>query len=412
MSRYRFELAGPADDADLRHILAATPMAGRIAVAFRREPSYFAGAPCGGPLPPGRGLPRHGERPARRLRLRSASPRYVNGRPESVGYLSTLRLLAEHRNRGLVARGYAFFRRLHADGQARLYLTTIAEGNTTALTLLTSGRAGLPAYHDAGRYHTAAIPLTRRTNRGGRLPAWRSGRPGVKTWARLLAFLREQGPRRQFFPAYEEEDFVGETGVFKDLQLGRRAAGVSRRRPGRHAGRLGPARLSPDGGAWLRRRPRPGRGRRTTPVARLRGLPPLPPPGGAVRYLTAALPVVAGDDAAVFAALLAELRARAAGGPHDYLMLGLHESDPLLPVVRACPGDVVRHPAVSGMLGRRRADAAGAGRPTALFGAGLSVQGERNMHSDSTPAAVRHQEDARALVRARARGTGGRPAHF
>ena len=70
--------------------------------------------------------------------------------------------------------------------------------------------------------------------------------------------------------------------------------------------------------------------------ARLRGLPPLPQPGGAVRYLTAALPVVAGDDAAVFAALLAELRERAAGGSHDYLMLGLHESDPLLPVVRAC----------------------------------------------------------------------------
>jgi hypothetical protein len=37
----------------------------------------------------------------------------------------------------------------------------------------------------------------------------------------------------------------------------------------------------------------------------------------------------------VFAALLTELRARAAGGPRDYLMLGLHESDPLLSVVRA-----------------------------------------------------------------------------
>jgi len=44
MSRYRFELAGPADDADLRHILAQTPLPGPIAVAFHREPSYFAGA--------------------------------------------------------------------------------------------------------------------------------------------------------------------------------------------------------------------------------------------------------------------------------------------------------------------------------------------------------------------------------
>ncbi len=44
MSRYRFELATPDDDADLRHVLAATPMEGRIAVAFRREPSWFAGS--------------------------------------------------------------------------------------------------------------------------------------------------------------------------------------------------------------------------------------------------------------------------------------------------------------------------------------------------------------------------------
>ena len=44
MSRYRFELASPNDDADLRHILTATPMEGQIAVAFHREPSWFAGA--------------------------------------------------------------------------------------------------------------------------------------------------------------------------------------------------------------------------------------------------------------------------------------------------------------------------------------------------------------------------------
>ena len=48
---------------------------------------------------------------------------YVNGRPETVGYLSTLRLLAEHRGSGLLARGFGYFRELHQDGQAQLYLT-------------------------------------------------------------------------------------------------------------------------------------------------------------------------------------------------------------------------------------------------------------------------------------------------
>jgi hypothetical protein len=93
---------------------------------------------------------------------RSLRELYVNGQPTVVGYLSSLRVLPEYRNRGLVARGYAFFRRLHADGRTPFYLTTIAEGNETALQILTSGRAGLPMYHAAGRYHTIAIALPRR----------------------------------------------------------------------------------------------------------------------------------------------------------------------------------------------------------------------------------------------------------
>src|SRR5207248_343014 len=153
VSRYRFELAGPADDADLRRVLAETPMAGRVAVTFRRDPSYFSAPEVDGhcrqvvaarEVETGR-LVGFGSRSLRRL--------YVNGGPREVGYLSSLRLLAGHRNRGLVARGYAFFRGLHGDGRAPLYLTTIAEGNELAVRTLTSGRAGLPAYHDAGRYH-------------------------------------------------------------------------------------------------------------------------------------------------------------------------------------------------------------------------------------------------------------------
>ena len=60
----------------------------------------------------------------------------------------------------------------------------------------------------------------------------------------------------------------------------------------------------------------------------------MPRPGGAFRYLTAALPIVAEDDANVFAALLEELRDRSAGGPWAYLLVGLHEADPLLRVAQ------------------------------------------------------------------------------
>src|SRR5262249_46474659 len=144
--------------------------------------------------------------------------RYLNGRPESVGYLSNLRLLAGHRNRGLVARGYAFFRRLHADGKARLYLTTIAEDNRLARTILTSGRTGLPQYHAAGRYLTAALPLARRPPSNGAVTGVQVRPARAEDLPAVLAFLQGEGPYRQFFPCYQASDFFAPGGMFRDLE--------------------------------------------------------------------------------------------------------------------------------------------------------------------------------------------------
>ena len=46
---------------------------------------------------------------------RSLRDVYINGEARTVGYLSSLRVLPAYRNIGLVARGYAFFRRLHRE---------------------------------------------------------------------------------------------------------------------------------------------------------------------------------------------------------------------------------------------------------------------------------------------------------
>jgi hypothetical protein len=337
MSRYRFELATPADDADLRHVLAATPMEGRIAVAFHREPSWFAGAVVDGrfrqviacrDLHTGRVIG---------FGCRSVREVYVNGSPAVVGYLSGLRALPEYRNLGLVARGYAFFGELHRDDRVKFYLTTIAAGNETALKVLTSGRAGLPSYHPAGTYHTMAVPLPRgpraapacggvsvRPARSDDLPA-------------VLAFLAANGPRRQFFPCLREDDFLSSEGLMRGLSLDWL---LLAERHGRLAGTLAGWDQHSDRqsvvhayNGWLRWTRPP-----YNTWAWLRGLPGLPPPGEPLRYLTGALPVVAEDDRGIFAALLEALRARAAGRPWTHLLLGLHERDPLLPFAKRYQG--------------------------------------------------------------------------
>ncbi|HEV3138708.1 MAG TPA: hypothetical protein VGZ26_12410 [Pirellulales bacterium] len=331
MSRFRFELATTADDADLRQILADTPMPGRITVSFRREPSYFDAAQVDGRFRQVVAARDYEENRLVGFGSRSVSERYVNGRPETIGYLTSLRLLPAYRNRGLVARGYAFFRKLHADGRARLYLTTIAERNTLALALLTSGRAGLPTYHYAGRYHTLAFPVVRR-RRAPRASGDADFRPATADdLPAVLRFLETVGPRRQFFPHYQAGDFFAHDGTMKDL---RPTDMVLALRRGQLVGMLA---------GWDQHR-----FRQTVvhgyewPLGWLRpfynawatgcGKPRLPGTGDSFRYLTAALPLVAEDDPRVFALLLEALQSEA--GPWEYALLGLHETDPLLTVVK------------------------------------------------------------------------------
>lgn len=332
MSRYRFELATGADDAGLRNVLAQTPMPGAISVGFRREPSYLAAAIVEGRFRQAIAARDITDGQIVGLGARSVSLRYVNGQPAPIGYLSSLRILPAHRNGSLLARGYRFLHHLHEDGRTPLYLTTIAEGNQRAISLLSSGRAGLPNYHFAGHYHTAAIPRRRarctetisteiRPATAGDLPA-------------IVAFLNQIGPLRQFFPCYCEEDFCSEQGLLRGL---RPMDILLAFRDGRLAGTLG---------AWDQHR------WRQTVVhaysrtlrwgrpfynawASLRGAPRLPRPGEPVRCLAAALPVVAGDDPALFRSLIEAALERMADGPNEHLLLGLHQRDPLLDVLQS-----------------------------------------------------------------------------
>jgi hypothetical protein len=255
--------------------------------------------------------------------------RYVNGEPMPVGYLSALRVLPQYRSLGLVARGYSHFRRLHEDGRTKLYLTTIADGNTQAMAILTSGRAGLPRYHEAGRFITAVIPpqwakQKRSTHRMDVRPA-ESG-----DIASLVSFLRNQGAARQFFPVYDAEDLEGPQATFRGL----RPADITLAFSGNElVGALA---------AWDQRAMRQTVVQRYSrrlhafrplynAVARLRGRPLLPKAGDAFPFITGAVPLARDDDPEIASALVEH---QASANVHrSFLLVGLHERDPLLPAI-------------------------------------------------------------------------------
>lgn len=196
-------LADERHDEGIRNLLRRMPMPGPVEIAYTREPSFFAGLSIMGRVSQvvvaeddGR-VVATGSRSIRRV--------YVNGTAQDFGYLAGLRLLPSVRRGTLLARGYRYLRRLHADGAVPAYLTTIVEHNDAAVRLLTSGRAGLPAYIDHGRCLTHAIPCT-----PGKA---RPGRHGLRVlsgedvpWEDLVRFVNREGARRQFYPVLEASD--------------------------------------------------------------------------------------------------------------------------------------------------------------------------------------------------------------
>jgi hypothetical protein len=338
MSQFRIDVATAADDAELRHVLAATPMPGLITVSYRREPSYFGAAVVSGDFHQVLAV-----RDAAAGRIagfvsRSVRSMFVNGRPEPVGYLSALRSLPEYRNRSLLARGIAYLRQLHADGRAKIYLATISEGNDEAIRILTSGRTGLPTFHPAESYLGLAIPIPTRRRRQITEAGDATIRPARREdLPEIIEFLHKWGPRRQFFPDYKQDDFFHDGATFKDLAP---ADILLARRKDQLIGTVGSwdqhsfkqsivegystalKWLAPVYNSW----------------AKIRGRPAIPRPGTELRYLTAAIPVVADDNEEVFLALVRAVLAKASGGEQHYLMLGLHERDPLLPAARRLGG--------------------------------------------------------------------------
>ncbi|MBM4262711.1 MAG: hypothetical protein FJ145_14930 [Deltaproteobacteria bacterium] len=357
MNRFEFGLAEPSDDAVLRNLMAATPSGGKVVVSFRREPSYFDAAVVEGPFRQTIVARDRESGCVAAVGDRSVRQRFVNGVPTPIGFLSNLRILPQYRNQSILARGFRHLRCLHRDGRARLYLSTIAKGNQVAASALTTGRACLPRYHYAGDYHTAVIPLRKNPplKKGGRgdsnpsredqIPCYppfskgEAGRNGVfvreakpEDVSRLIEFLNQSGQVRQFFPVYGVADFFSASGSFRDLResdilltfRGSEIVGtlacwnqIAFRQTVVESYSTAVSWVRPLVNSW----------------AQLRGAVTLPKAGEPFRFVSGALPLVKNDDPQIFEPLLQAARSNVSDPRAEYLLIGLHERDPLRPVV-------------------------------------------------------------------------------
>ncbi|MFH0751081.1 MAG: hypothetical protein V2B17_04530 [Chloroflexota bacterium] len=329
LDAFEVRLASQEDEPEIRALVAATAMPGAVAVRFAREPDYFLGTtimgdPCDVVVVRDRRTGRLAG-----IGCRAERRAFVNGREERIGYIGQIRAADGYRGRWLVQRAMAWLR----DGRhtGLLYCGVVARENPRARELLVGRRApGAPVRTRLGGLTTCAIML--RPRHLPRIPGVDVEPGSARTIPEIVGFLREEGPRRQLFPAYAVRDFTdGRTlrGLApEDVAVARRG------------GRIVGVMAAWDQSAYKQdvvasygptlRRLHPA----YDALARVLGARPLTPPGAAIPLSFAACTAVAGDDPAVMRSLLAACAERARGLGNAFLMVGLADGDPLLPVVR------------------------------------------------------------------------------
>jgi hypothetical protein len=335
-----FSVAGPADEAELRALLRATPMAGAVRLRFEREPDYFAGG-----NDDGAGDTTIIARQAGRVVCLGRCSRrtvYVNGIRRESGYLGELRLLPNTpRGLAVLQAGYAFFDRLEAaraDGAAGFYFTSVATTNRRARAVLAGGRLGLPEYQPLAELVTVAWPVsTGRTWGEGRLVAAVAGIgtvAGLETVdaGELTEFLDQQARRYALAMPWTAASWP---------TLRRQGLGPEHFCVVRRAGRIVAAAGIWDQSGWrqtvvdgyvgVTARIRP----LINGLAWLAGRPGLPAAGARLKQASVhPLAVVADANAAEVGALLHALEKRAAALGVEWLVASLAAEDPLRAVLQ------------------------------------------------------------------------------
>lgn len=330
----RFRLATAEDDAALRRAFAATPMAGGMRLAFEREPSFFEALRVQGDVVQVILCEDSGTGEIAGIGTRCLADAFVDGTARRVGYLSDLRILPRWRKGTVLTRGYRFLRELDADGAADLYHTALFAENAEARAALSRERAGVPQYHPLGTFITAGIHPARV---GGVLPPspLHTTRGSPADLSRLVEFLNAYNATRQFAPVHRLEDFLP-GGRWRDFQVedfflvhdGPRllgAVGLWNQSAFKQTRVLGYA------GRWRMLHLLSRLTHRVLPVPRL------PSPGECFQFGYAAFLAIPTQDPGVLRLLLQAAREECSKRGWMHLLLSLHASDPLFPVMKTVP---------------------------------------------------------------------------
>jgi len=328
-TRFKLQWATPSDEPDIRALVGTVPMPGSVSIIFAREPDYFLGTtimgdPCDVLL-----VRQQSDGQLAGIACRTERRAYLNRQESALGYIGQIRVAEGFRGNWIVHRGAKWFKDISPPNL--LYIGVIASENPRARKLLVGPRlpGGLQV---AGKWGITTCAILLRSRRVLRIPGIEVQPGSLETLGVIAAYLRLEGPRRQFFPVYTHKDFLEGIKLRglkpEDIMVARRGNTI--------VGIMAvwdQAAYKQDiidsYGPELRL---------LSPfynlAARFIQAQPLTPPGQAIPLAFASCICVTEDDKAVTRALLSACLQNAFTRGKAFLMVGLADIDPLLPVVR------------------------------------------------------------------------------
>lgn len=285
------------DDGAILSLVRQTPQPGRVLLNFEREPSYFHGSSISCQQDDVWVARAANDNQVLAVVNIGRRQVYLNGTPVALRYAHDLRLAPQARGSRLLLRLFRELETVLAPGE--WMSTVILRDNELSMTTVGSGRAGLPTYYPYGDITTHLLfAPPRGRQHGPRVTrATDADVPALREW------LREQAPRRQFFPVYRFNALLAGSPYYRGLSLsdfflawrGRHLVGVAGcwNQKGFKQTRV---LAYPTGLGWLRHA--------WNLNSRLRGGLRLPPAGGTLDYLMLHTLLVEDDDPAIVDALL------------------------------------------------------------------------------------------------------------
>jgi hypothetical protein len=198
-ARFEFGLATADDDVEIRQLLRETPLPGEIALGLEREPDSRLAATIEGDVHQTILARDRGTGRLAAIASRSLHDAFIDGQPTRLGYLGQLRVAAPFRaSPTLLAAGFEFCRKLHATGNAQVYLASIVSDNRAARRLLTGLRSdAAPRFTPVGTLNTLVI-ATRGRQRVMPPDGVRLIRGSEMLRAEVVDCLTRYGRRHQF----------------------------------------------------------------------------------------------------------------------------------------------------------------------------------------------------------------------